>query len=211
MSWLSRLVHGGRSVPTALAERVQRWQDVPAVDLARQHFESRYVVINTEATGLDLDRDRLLAIAAIAIDGGLLYPAKALYLPAGDALQQSLVELLEFAGRSPWVVFNAAFNRRLIERSFTECLALEPDPPWIDLQWLLPALFPEFPAGPSRLADWMERTGIETFQRHHALGDGYAVAQLLMAALGRGHAAGAVSPRGLMELERGQRRLQGIT
>ena len=206
MNWLSRFVSGAHpELPAAAAEKIARWQEGERPDPALPHFETRYVVINTEATGLNLDKDRLLAVAAIAIEGRSLKPTNALYRTLEDDPAEALADLLEFAGHSPWVVFNASFNRKLLERVFEARCDFEPEATWMDLQWLLPALFPEHHTGQLRLADWMESFEVETFQRHHALGDAYAIAQLLMAVLGRAHASGAITARSLVEIERSRR------
>ena len=206
MSWLSRLVPGGRSeLGEPLVQRIREWKSQPEADLGCAHFEARYVVVNTEASGLDLNHDRLLALAAIVIDGGTLSPSQSVYLPLGTDPAQALVSLLEFTGKSPWVVFNSAFNRNVLEGACSEHLNLVPEPHWLDTQWLLPALFPEHQIGQDRLSRWMDALGIETFQRHHALGDAYAIAQIFMAALGRAQAEGLKTPRQLIELERSRR------
>ena len=206
MNWLSRLVGGnhGDLAPEVVA-RIKAWKDSPPADFTRPHFETRYVVVNTEATGLDLDKDRLLAVAAIAIDGGTLSPDNSVYAPLEEQPAEAMARLLEFAGQSPWVVFNAAFNRTLLEHAFDAHLGFEPEAQWIDLQWILPVLFQELESGQARLDTWMDAFGIETFQRHHALGDAYAIAQMLMASLGRGHSMGAITPRSLAEMERSRR------
>ncbi|MCB1927266.1 MAG: 3'-5' exonuclease [Rhodocyclaceae bacterium] len=206
MNWLSRFVSGTRpELPAAAAAKIAQWQEGERGEQALPHFETRYVVVNTEATGLNLDKDRLLAVAAIAIEGRSLKPSNALYRPLDDDPAEGLADLLEFAGHAPWVVFNASFNRKLLERVFEARCDFEPDVTWMDLQWLMPALFPEFHTGQVRLVDWMESFGVETFQRHHALGDAYAIAQLLMAALGRAHDTGAINARSLIEIERSRR------
>ena len=72
MSWLSRLktARGSQSPLSEEAERaLEAWHALTEPAHEQPHFESRYVVLNTEATGLDLERDRLLAVGAIAIDG----------------------------------------------------------------------------------------------------------------------------------------------
>ena len=82
MSWLSRLkaARGGAQALSAQAEQTLRtWHALPDAVLDHPHFESRYVVVNTEATGLDLDSDRLLAVGAVGVDGGLLHPTDAYY------------------------------------------------------------------------------------------------------------------------------------
>ena len=51
----------------------------------------------------------------------------------------------------------------------------------------------------------MESFGIDTFQRHHALGDAWAIAQLLLAAQAKASARGAHSPQALADIERSYR------
>ena len=78
MSWLSRLkaARGGAQALSAQAEQTLRtWHALPDAVLDHPHFESRYVVVNTEATGLDLDSDRLLAVVGEErLDGGEVAP-----------------------------------------------------------------------------------------------------------------------------------------
>jgi DNA polymerase-3 subunit epsilon len=210
VNWLTRLIPG-RSSPAldfALRARLEHYAGRPAPDLGKSHFETRYVVVNTEAAGLDLDKDLLLAVAAIAIQGGAIAPARALYAPLRDQPREALAGLLEFIDRAPVVVFNAAFNHTHLARAFDQHLGLDLDLTWIDLYWLLPVFFPELHGGAARLSAWMAAFGIETFQRHHALGDGYAIAQLLLATLGRSPAQGITTPRGLVETERSHRWLR---
>ena len=210
MTWLTRLLPG-RASPTldfALRARMEHYAGRPQPDLGLSHFETRYVVVNTEAAGLDLDKDPLLAVAAIAIQGGALAPTRALYVPLGEKPGETLAGLLEFVDRAPVVLFNAGFNQTHLERAFDHYLGLTLDLTWIDLYWLLPVFFPEHHAKPARLAEWMAAFGIETFQRHHALGDGYAIAQLLLATLGRSLNQGITTPRGLVEAERSHRWLR---
>ena len=110
-----------------------------------------------------------------------------------------LAGLLAFVGRSPLVVFNATFNRTILERAFARQLGFTPEFLWIDLYFLLPSLFPERLERPGRLADWMAAFEIETFQRHHALGDAWAIAQLFLAAQSRALSLAVTNPRALAE------------
>lgn len=208
MNWLSRLV-GGNAAADRLSPRLkailEQWKDAPEPDLGRPHFETRYVVLNTEATGLDLDKDRLLALAALSIKAGVLSPDDATYNPIEADPAEALGSVLEFVGKSPVVVFNAGFNKTLIERAFDAHLGFTPEWHWIDLQWILPVLFSEKIAEQARLNNWIDAFGLETFHRHHALGDGLMIAQMLMAVLGRGSALGAVTARSLVDMERSRR------
>lgn len=207
MNWLSRLL-ASRANPEldfALRARLEHYASRQERDLGLSHFETRYVVVNTEASGLDLDKDPLLAVAALAVEGGVIKPAKSLYVPLGDKPGAALADLLEFIDRAPVVLFNSSFNQVHLKRAFEQHLGLDFDLTCIDLYWLLPVLYPELHAFPSRLADWMAAFDIETFQRHHALGDAYAIAQMLLAALGRSLAQGIVTPRALADAERSYR------
>lgn len=210
MSWLTRLV-GSRadtaSLDAPLRDAIAQWQALPPPDLGKPHFETRYVVVNTEASGLDLDKDRLLAVGAVAIDGAVLSPHASYYARLDPDPAAALVNLLTFAGKGPVVVYNAAFNRTLLERALNEHLGVSPDWLWLDLYWLLPGLYEEYLDRPSRLADWMKAFDIETFQRHHGLGDGWAIAQLMLAAQSRAPLLGVNNSRSLADLERTRRQL----
>ena len=208
MNWISRIIGGrgdGEPLDPGVAETLAHWQSLPDADLGRAHFETRYVIVNTEATGLDLDRDKLLAVGAIVVDAGLISPADSYYATLDTSPALALSGLLTFARKDPVVVFNAAFNLGMLEPVLDRRLGVTLDAQTIDLYFLMPALFPEHHSNPVRLAEWMEAFGIETFQRHHALGDGWAIAQLFLAAQARGLAQGASSPRALQDLERAYR------
>ena len=208
MNWLSRLVGGhaaAENLSPQLKDILERWKDIPEPDLGRPHFETRYTVLNTEATGLDLDKDRLLAIAALGVSGGLLSPGDAICHKLESSPAEALGKLLEFVGKAPVAVFNAGFNKTLVERAFDEHLGFTPEWQWIDLQWILPVLFSEKISEQVRLNSWIDAFGLETFQRHHALGDGLLIAQMLIAVLGRGSVLGAVTARSLTEMERSRR------
>ena len=207
-NWLGRLLTarpGASPLTEASAHVLQRWVDLPPAATGTAHFETRYIVLNTEASGLDIDKDRLHAVAGVAVDGSVLNPHDSYYGALATAPDTILAELLLFSGKQPLVVFNAAFNRTVIERALEEHLGIAVDGLWIDLYFLLPALFPQRQDRPVRLAAWMESFGIDTFQRHHALGDAWAIAQLLLAAQAKASERSAHSPQALVDIERGYR------
>lgn len=210
MNWLNRIIPGRGEAGDTNHPGLAAWRALPEADLARPHFETRYVVVNTEASHLDLERARLLSVAAIGVNGGRITAADSHYATLGDTPAEALQSLLEVAGKAPLVVFNARFNRVLLERAFAAHFGLEPQLLWLDLYVLLPALFPELHNQPVRLAEWMASFGIETFQRHHALGDAWAIAQLLLAAQARAQQQGAGNARALADIERSRRQLWQI-
>src|SRR5574340_755194 len=68
MSWLGQLLGTKPELTTQQAERLAAWQakTTPRYDLPLG--ESRYVVVDVESSGLNVSRDRLIAIGAVAWD-----------------------------------------------------------------------------------------------------------------------------------------------
>lgn len=210
MNWLTRLLTNRadtEALDAPLREAIRLWNALPPPDLARPHFETRYVIVNTEASGLDLEKDRLLAVGAVALDGGILSPHESFYARLDPDPTTALVNLLTFIGKGPVVVYNSSFNRTLLERALGEQVGVGPDWLWLDLYWLLPSLYEDYIDRPSRLADWMKAFNIETFQRHHGLGDAWAIAQLMQAAQSRALLLGVNNARALADVERTRRQL----
>ncbi len=206
MNWLGRFVNRESPVPEE-AGALRDWLALPVADPTRAHFETRYCVVNTESTGLDLERDQLLSVAAVAVDGGLLDPAQSCYARLEPDPDAALREWLVFVGKGPLVVFNAGFNRGMLERALSARLGIETGLPWIDLYFVLPALFPERISAPVRLGDWLNIFGIETLPQHRALGDAWAIGQLFLAVQARGLQNGAGCARALIDIERNRRQL----
>jgi len=212
MNWLSKIFsgdHPAAGLSDALRERLEQWQHLPEAVIDTAHADMRYVVVNTEATGLDLSTDRVLAVAAIAIEGGRLAHRDAIELSFDDPAT-TLVELIEYIGKSPVIVFNADFNQQALMGAFETHLGFEPELIWIDAYWLLPCLFNDKHDRPVRLAEWMKSMKIETFQRHRALGDAFAIAQLFLAAQSRASLRGQRTARSLMDLALTRKRLQRV-
>jgi DNA polymerase-3 subunit epsilon len=94
-----------------------------------------------------------------------------------------LVDFLGFAGKAPLVAFHADFDRILIERTAAATLRMKPDNAWLDLALLAPALFPDHGRAARTLDDWLHVFGIQNHDRHNALADALATAQLLLVVL----------------------------
>ncbi|MCL4758321.1 MAG: 3'-5' exonuclease [Rhodocyclaceae bacterium] len=210
MNWLSRLL-SNRTDPSNLDEGLRKaladWQSLPRPDLSRPHFETRYVVLNTEAGGFEVERDPLLAVAGIAIRGNTVIGAESYHARLDPDPATALMNLLTLCGKGPVVVYNSALNRAMLEHAFGRHLGLEADLDWIDLYWVLPGLFDHSGGRPTNLANWMKSFDIETFQRQHALGDAYAIAQLLLAAIAYAGQRGLSSAHSLSDLEQARRQL----
>jgi len=210
MNWLTKMFSGddpAARLSDELRARLDNWRARDEIDLDAAHTEVRYCVVNTEATGMDLSKDRILAMAGIGVSNGVIAFQDALEIDFSSPAE-ALVKLLEFIGKSPVIVFNAEFNRTALMNAYETHLGFDPDLEWIDAYWLLPSLFNDKHDRPVRLADWMKVMGIETFQRHRALGDAYAIAKLFLAAQSRATLRGHRTVRSMADLATSRKRLQ---
>lgn len=169
--------------------------------------EARWVVLDVETSGLDPARDRLLAIAAVALR--VDWPGKRLAIAPGDSFEvvlrqqeasardnillhgigaqrqrdgvaagQALRAFQAFAGRSPLLAFHAAFDRALIERRMGAELGAVARHPWLDIEQLCAITHQD--ARARSLDEWMAHFGIRCAVRHQAAADALAECELLL-------------------------------
>lgn len=210
MNWLTRMLFNRTdlsSLNAGLRDALAHWHSLPAPDLGKPHFETRYVVLNTETSGFNADKDALLKVAAIAIESGVLVPSSSYAAELMPDAATTLMNLLTFCGRGPAVLYNAALNRSMLERGLEKNLGVPFDLPCMDLYWLLPALFPEHNNRPVKLSYWVDLFGVDTFKRQHALGDAYAIGQLMLVAKSRAKQKGLATAQHLIDLEQTHRQL----
>lgn len=169
--------------------------------------EGRWVMLDVETSGLDARRDRLLAIAAIALR--VDWPAGRLAICPGDSFEvvlrqdeastrdnillhgigaqrqregvepgQALRAFVDWAGPSPLLAFHAAFDETMIGRA----LALHGLPrlpnPWLDIEHLCAVTHEDVRA--RSLDEWMAHFGIQCAVRHQAAADTLAECELLL-------------------------------
>lgn len=170
--------------------------------------DSRWVVLDVESSGLDPHRDRLLAIAAVAVlfDGAraridlgdsfevvlrqaeevavvdkpniLLHGIGVGAQCAGMPAREALRAFAEFAQASPLIGFHVGFDQTLIERGFAAARLDRPRCSWLDLAPLAAVLNPGVKA--QTLDQWMAHFGIHCAVRHQAAADTLATAELLL-------------------------------
>jgi DNA polymerase-3 subunit epsilon len=221
-----RGLFGASSQQGAAGDRLSAWQRQPRADLALPHGHARYVVVDVETTGLDLRRDSPIAIGAVGVRAGVIAHGDAFRVIlrqsvasadanilihgiggeaqlAGREPASALLEFLEYAGSSPLVAFRSDFDQTVLARATREHLRARVDRPFIDLAFLLPALFQGTENG--SLEDWIEHFGVGVSARHDALADAYATAQLLLIALSAAEAAGMGNARALLAMQKAQR------
>jgi DNA polymerase-3 subunit epsilon len=187
---------------------------------------TRYVVVDLETSGLDPRRDRLIAIGAVALTGRRIRGDDCFeavlrqpWASAGDnilihriggerqlggvAPAEALEQFLEFAGDAPLVAFRADFDRTVLERAVRRELGTRLRNAWLDLAVLLPALHASSDC--VTMEQWLGRFGIPPLERHDALCDALAEAQLLQVCLAAAEERRFGTLEGLLAAQKAQR------
>jgi DNA polymerase-3 subunit epsilon len=233
MNWLSRWLRPRPHVPAHLADAVKAWQALPPPDRRRPLASARFLVVDTETTGLDPHSAHLLSIGACKVESGALQLAPSFEaavrpaVPSADenilvhgigrqrqldssSAADALCAFLEFAGRPVFVGFHALFDATVLGRAVQAELGVAFDAAWLDLAVLLPALYPDLAESTWDLDRWLAHFGIPCFSRHGALADACATAELLLLALGRAQLRGARDVHGLYRLQSAELKRQAL-
>src|SRR5574340_299207 len=166
MSWLGQLLGTKPELTTQQAERLAAWQAKTTPRYDRPLGESRYVVVDVESSGLNVSRDRLIAIGAVAVARGTVQLSDSLEIVlqqqrisekdnilihgiGGTAQREgvppadALLAFLEYLGKDPLVAFHVAFDEPMIRRAMKAFLGLDFRHAWVDLAYVAPALHPQ--------------------------------------------------------------------
>jgi DNA polymerase-3 subunit epsilon len=165
--------------------------------------EQRWVVLDLETSGLNLNRDQVLSIGAVAIEDGaidlgrpfertlhrpqqktnasvLIHGLGPSALAAGCDPAQALLDLMDFIGDSPVLAFHAPFDQRMLARALKDSLGLRLQHAFLDVAELAPMLNPDTVLREAGLDDWIARFGLEVQSRHHASADAQVTAELAL-------------------------------
>ena len=187
--------------------------------------QTSFVVVDTETSGLDVRRDRLLSIGACIVDGCsvrldrtfyrelhqevasgldniLLHGIGATAQLQGEPRADALRAFLEFAGNRPMVAFNAPFDHAFLAHAVRRYLGVRFAPTWIDAAELPKAIFPAEAEVEKTLDDWLRRLSILGHDRHNALSDAYATAQFFIVMLAKARREGYSTARGLLRAQK---------
>ncbi len=188
--------------------------------------QARMVVLDLETTGPRRDRDRVVAIGAVAVVGRalahrdayssvlrqtvastpeniLVHRIGAQRQLGGDDPADALLSWLEYQDGAITFAFRAEFDGAVLERELELVLGARRAVPLLDLAALLPELFPG--TSHDTLDAWSAHFRITPVARHDALGDAYATAQLLLIVIAAAERAGARTVADLAALEHTQR------
>jgi DNA polymerase-3 subunit epsilon len=227
MSWLGRLFSRVELEPEA-ARRLADWQAQASDELTIGLDSARYVVVDVESTGLDLNKDRLIAIGAVAVRGGHIDLADSfevvlrqdtvsdkdniLIHGIGGERQreglppvEALLAFLDYLGKSPLVAFHVSFDETMIRRAFKDYLGFDFKHPWLDLAYVMPGLLPDYARKYRALDHWSNHFAIANYARHSALADALATAQLFLVALPLAVERKSQNYKSLQDLEKAQR------
>lgn len=227
MSLFSRLFAPASTLSPEQRRRLDAWWGLDDPDLDGGHLLTRFVSVDVESTGLNVLRDQLIAIGAIAISESRIAYHSSFYSVLRQEQASSdenilvhgiggtsqteggdpagvLLGFLEFIGSAPLVGFHTAFDEAMIRKAMRRYLGDKFDRQWLDLGWLAPAVLPEYAKSFRSLDDWTEALGILNVRRHDALADALATAQLFQVLQHRASEQGMRSPRELLEAARSQ-------
>ena len=208
------------------SERLASWRMLPEVERIAAFDHTRFVVVDVETTGLNLVTDTLISIGAVAVVNGRIALNDSFYVVlqqressrkenilihgiSGSAQREgvppadALLAFLEYLGKSPLVAFHVAFDETMIRRALHQYLGISFKHPWLDLAYVLPALYPDLTRSHRALDDWASHFDIRNDDRHNAVADALATAQLLLVAIAQARLAHeAKNYDGLRKLER---------
>lgn len=191
----------------------------------------RLVVLDLETSGLNTNRDLVLAIGAVAIEHGcipfddqfetvlrqpelkqddtvLIHGLGPETLARGVPSPDGLVDFLCWAGPAVFIAFHAPFDQRMLERALKAHLGIRPTYTWLDMADILPALFPDAKVGPGRLDNWLHHFQLDVSNRHNAAADAMVTAELMLIAIHQARAQAITTLPELAEKARLLRRLK---
>jgi DNA polymerase III subunit epsilon len=186
-------------------EQLERLSELPraAVLGGNSLRQQRWVVLDLETSGLNMNRDQVLSIGAVVIEDGAidlgqqfertlsrpdhkLSPSVLIHglgpsaIAAGSEPVEALLEFLEFVGDSPLLAFHAPFDQHMIGRALKESLGYRLQHPFLDVAEIAPLLCPQACLRQAGLDDWTGFFGLHAGERHHASADALVTAELAL-------------------------------
>ena len=194
--------------------------------------KQRWVVVDLETSGLNLNRDQVLSIGAMVIEDGAidlgqafertlmrvnntLNPSVLLHglgpsaIAAGCDPADALLDFMTFVGDSPLLAFHAPFDQHMLGRALKDSLGYRLQHPFMDVAALAPMLCPQVNVRDAGLDYWIKHFNLQVEDRHNASADALATAELALILFSRARAQHIDSPQALQQrLNQWQRRKQ---
>ncbi|WP_053156246.1 PolC-type DNA polymerase III [Pseudomonas sp. Pf153] len=217
-SWL-------RPAPPLLPDALQRrLENLPVPSPLGECIlrEQRWVVMDLETTGLNLNKDQVLSIGAVVIEDGaidfsqqfertlqcdkeklgpsvLIHGLAPSAIAAGSDPAEALLAFMEFVGDSPLMAFHAPFDAHMLGRALKDYLGYRLQHPFLDVADLAPMLCPQASLRKAGLDDWIGWFKLEVQERHNASADALATAELALILFSRARQQQIQSPLDLQQ------------
>ena len=182
----------------------------------------RWVVVDLETSGLNLNRDQVLSIGAVVIKDGAvdfsqlfertlqrtdtkLGPSVLIHglgpsaIAAGSNPAEALLDFMAFVGDSPLLAFHAPFDQHMLGRALKDSLGYRLAHPFLDVADLAPLLCPGTTLREAGLDDWLNHFQLQAGERHHASADALATAELMLILFSRARQQQIDTPHALQE------------
>lgn len=164
------LFRGGApsNLPDDVRASLGAWRHSAAPAFDDLHFHTRYLVVDIVSSGSNPESDQLLGIAASTVWKGCIQPDDTFYVDfstldgEGAAVDRQLTAFLLFAAKAPLVTYHIPYVGGFLQRAFKERLGVNFQPQWIDLAWLLPAMFEEKGHTVMPLDHWIDVFGLDS-------------------------------------------------
>ncbi|SEM78696.1 DNA polymerase-3 subunit epsilon [Pseudomonas sp. ok272] len=232
MTWFAWLRPAAR--PSLSSEQQQRLDQLGAAPALGESSlrEQRWVVLDLETTGLNLNKDQVLSIGAVVIEDGAidfsqqfertlhrrehtLAPSVLLHglgpsaIAAGTDPRDALLDFMAFVGDSPILAFHAPFDQHMLMKALKDSLGYRLQHPFLDVADMAPLLCPQANIREAGLDDWIDCFKLHMGERHNASADAMATAELALILFHRARAQQIHSPRDLQQrLSQWKRRQQ---
>ncbi len=226
MFWIDRWWRRPIRLTDVQATRLKNWQALPKSQTQHPFDAARLVVLDVETTGLNLVKDKLIAIGAVAVVLGkvdlsdsfevvlqqnqasskaniLIHGIGSSAQTGGQLPADALLDFLDFLGSSPLVAFHVTFDQTMLCRALRQFLGLSFKSHWLDLAYVAPGLHPEKRL--HALDEWLNLFHIQHDARHNALADAVSTAQLLMILIHVAMQQNILNYAGLQSVEKNQR------
>lgn len=217
--FLSQFKRLGLSLDEEQRERVAALQ-APS-SMAETLRAQRFVVVDCETSGLNIERDIVLSIGAVVIEdcavdfsqqfectlqrkvkvteSVLIHGIAPSELASGTPPIEALLSFMEFAGDCVFLAFHAPFDQRMLTRALQDELGYKLEHRFIDIADLAPLLYPEAFVNRGGLDHWIKHFRIDIPQRHHAAADALATAEIALILFNRAQQVGLGNPHELFE------------
>jgi len=211
------------------------WRKVFARGAAAPAAVGRWVVVDTETTGLDVARDTLIAIGGVAVDADGVLPGDSFEVVlrnddgsdhdnilvhgigrhaqhTGAPPAEALAAFAAWVGDAEFAGYHTDFDRAVLMRAGALAKVPLPERPWLDLAPLAAALAGDRQRkGGGTLDDWLVAFGIECPVRHNAAADALATAELLLHLRARAAKQGRADFASLVKVAKQQKWLSSNT